>query len=216
MGLPSIDAGRACEDRRAAVTDVPAFEQQLRNMAQAEGGPGWLAECAERDVYLALSRQLIDALAEWLEGIDEHKVLEVCAGGGRLAGALAGRGIRVVATDVRPAARHVEALAAHEALRRWRPRVVVGCFVPLDSGVDALVLGFPSVRHYLVLGARLDGTFGSDALWRRPGWKAAPVEAINRWMLTRHDVWTGDPHRPVLQHGEAWHFRRAGGADRSG
>jgi hypothetical protein len=114
-----------------------------------------------------------------------------------------------VATDADPPARSgVEPASADEALRRYRPTVVLGCFCPVDAPVDAAVLGFPSVRHYVVLGARIGGLFGSEGLLENADWTAEPLEEVTRWLLTRHDVWLGGPGRRLLRHGEAWHFRR--------
>jgi hypothetical protein len=142
-----------------------------------------------------------DASAAWT-------VLEVCAGRGELAGALSAAGVPVVAADADPppGSPVVRATAA-AALRRWRPAVVLGCFVPVDAGVDDAVLACPSVRHYVVLGARLGGCLGSPALWQNLHWAAEPLPGISRWMLTRHDVWLGAREKAILRHGEAWHFR---------
>ena len=37
----------------------------------------------------------------------------------------------------------------------------------------------------------------------------AQIDTVTQWMLTRHDVWLDRPNQLVLQHGEAWHFKRA-------
>jgi hypothetical protein len=69
-------------------------------------------------------------------------------------------------------------------------------------------MSFPTVQHYVVLGARIGGLFGSSELWQYDGWRGSPLNEVTRWMLTRHDVLTTDPNHPILQHGEAWHFQR--------
>ena len=107
---------------------------------------------------------------------------------------------------------HVRALekkspVKEEALHRFQPSVALGLFVPSDSGVDEAVLRCPSVKHYVVLNARIGGALRSPALWQASGWKALPLGAVQPWMLTRHDVWMGPDH-PILQHGEAWLFKR--------
>ena len=96
-----------------------------------------------------------------------------------------------------------------QALRQYQPATVLGCFVPFDSDVDRAVLASPCVQSYLVLGARLNGQLGSRELWETPGWSAIRLPRVARWMITRHDVWLG-AERGVLQHGEAWLFRRSG------
>jgi hypothetical protein len=174
-----------------------------------------MAACADAGRYLALSEELVAALARELGAPGAGPVVEVCAGDGALAAALGERGVPLVATDAAPPARaagRVERLTAAEALERYRPRVVLGSFVPADAGVDARVLGSASVGAYVVLGARLWDGFGSRALWAaaggRAGWRAEPLPAVARWMVTRHDAWLGDGV-PPLRRGEAWRFTRA-------
>ncbi len=135
-------------------------------------------------------------------------VLEVCAGNGKLAEALATENVKVIATDYEPSGGGVQRATAEQALRRYSPAVVIGSFVPVDSGVDEAVMAFPSVQHYMVLGARLGGEFGSRALRQACGWRTEPLENVTRWMITRHDVWLGLAERPILRHGEAWLLSR--------
>ena len=180
-------------------------------MAAAEAGDGWLSACEATGRFLAPCRELVDALAEHLRSLAAGPVLEVCAGGGGLAAALRRSGVAVEATDADPPpGAPVQRATALEALRRYRRKVVLGSFVPVDAGVDEAVLGFPSVRHYVVLGSRLGGELGSAALWNSAGWSAWPLKQVARWMLTRHDVWIGPSHGQILRHGEAWHFARGG------
>jgi hypothetical protein len=194
------------------IAKLPTFESRVEQIAAAEQGEGWLVSCIEEGRYLAPTNELVDALSSRLWAIGEGPRVEVCGGRGELAEALADRGVEIVATDASPPAGcSVLRASAAEALQRYRPRVVLGCFVPVDAGVDEAVLACPSVRHYVVLGARVGGEFGSAWLWRAPGWTRRPLPDVSRWMLTRHDIWTGQAGRPIVQHGEAWWFRRLGG-----
>lgn len=188
---------------------LPSFESRLDEIAAAERDAGWLSACADADQFLAVNRQLVTSLVGWLRGVNEQPIVEVCAGRGELAEALAAGGLPLVPTDADPpASSSVLRASAEEALRQYRPVVVLGCFVPIDVGVDEVVLGCPWVRHYLVLGARVGGAFGSASLWKAPGWTSQPLYQLSRWMLTRHDVWTGLRQPPILPHGEAWCFSR--------
>jgi len=190
-------------------TNLPTFESQLDLIAAAEQGDGWLSDCIDSGRYLSPNRQLVDALAEFLMSLGQGAIVELCAGRGDLAEALVETGLAIAATDADPpAGSPVVRADAREALKRYRPTVVLGSFVPVDAGVDRLAMQFPSVRHYVVLNARIGGLLGSNWLWQTTGWKADSLDQISRWMLTRHDVWLGTPRRPILQHGEAWHFAR--------
>jgi hypothetical protein len=185
------------------------FDAWLDELIAAEQTDGWLAACVDRHRYLVASVELVEELAVVLHRLAAGRtVLEVCAGAGHLAAALSAQGLAVRAVDVAPGA-GVEQLAAHDALRRYRPAVVLGAFVPVDAGVDQAVLHCAAVQHYVVLGARLGGLLGSAALWNRADWRAEPLHGVTRRMLTRHDVWLGPQREQLLRRGEAWHFRRA-------
>jgi hypothetical protein len=182
----------------------------LARLVDAEQGDGWLEACDRAGRFLAPCRELVGALAELLGRLSGGQaVLEVCAGRGELAAALSAAGVTMKAVDADPPPGcGVERATAAEALREHRPGVVLGSFVPFDSRVDAAVLDCPSVRHYLVLGARVGGAFGSSDLWKPDGWHIRPLEAVRRWMLTRHDVWLGPAPEDFVGHGEAWLFSR--------
>jgi hypothetical protein len=193
----------------AVGTTLPAFDSVMEQVAAAERAEGWLSACEDAGRFLVPCRELVVSLAHWLGSLGKGPVLEVCAGRGELAESLRAAGVRVVATDVEAAEEStggVERMAAEEALRRYRPRVVLGSFVPVDAGIDRLVMEFPSVRHYVVLGARLGGLLGSALLWQAAGWTARPLDAVARWMITRHDVWID--RQTILRHGEAWLFSK--------
>jgi hypothetical protein len=194
--------------------ELLTFDAWRRRMVEAEQGDGWLVACEAAGRHLAPCRELIDALADLLGSLVMEvggPVLEICAGCGELAAALSDRKVPVVPIDVDPpAGGEVLRMSAEEALERYRPAAVLGAFVPVDSGVDEAVMRCPTVRHYVVLGVRLGGLFGSASLWHDAAWKPAPLDGVGRWMLTRHDVWLGGPGDQVIRHGEAWHFRVEG------
>ena len=193
---------------------LPTFESQCDEIARAEQGEGWLSQCERDGRFLVAARELVTALSGFLQQLEARPVLELCAGTGELGAALAAKGVDLVATDADPPpGAPVIRASADDALRRYQPEVVLGCFVPIDAGVDQLVMGFPSVRHYVVLGARIGGIFGSNGLWHSPGWSGEPLEEIRRWMLTRHDVWLPKPSPGIARHGEAWHFHRNQSSD---
>ena len=196
---------------------LPSFARWRKRLLAAERGDGWLAECIDADRYLAVNQELADALAGELRRLaGDSPVLEICAGTGELARSLATTGVNLEATDVEPGdGTNVLRLPAKEALQRFRPTVVLGVFAPFDAGVDEAVLACPSVEHYVVLNARIGGVLGSSSLWQTPGWAAEPLNAVQPWMLTRHDVGLGPCHQTgctrqpaLMQHGEAWLFTR--------
>ncbi len=200
---------------------IPSREDALLSFADwrarliaAEASSGWLDECDDAGRFLAASRELVEALAVAFRGFaGTSSVLEVCAGSGALAFWLAALGVHVQATDAEPPrGSAVLRMSAQAALRHSQPAVVLGAFVPHDAGVDEAVLACPSVRHYVIVNARIGGALGSASLWSAPGWKSEPLDDVRRWVITRHDVWLGHPDKKngdILQHGEVWHFERS-------
>ncbi len=198
---------RICEDV------LPSFAWWRAQVIAAEASSGWLAECDDAGRFLAVNRELVEALAVVLRQFaQDGPVLEVCAGSGALARPLAALGVHVQATDAEPpAGSDVLRMSGQTALRHFQPAVVLGVFVPHDAGVDEAVLACPSVRHYVMVNARIGGALGSPSLWAAPGWKSEPLDDVRRWVLTRHDVWLGHAGKKngdILQHGEVWHFER--------
>ncbi len=206
MPLPASTINGAV-DRRQSPPDFALWRQRV---ARAEQGVGWLDQCDDAGRYLAVSRELVTALAEILRRLaGDGCVLEVGAGIGQLASCLSHGGVSVQATDVNASDQSpVLRMSAESALHQFRPSVVLGAFVPFDAGVDEAVLAFPTVQHYVVLNARLGGSLGASALWQAVDWSAEPLLDVSRWMITRHDIWAGTAEGALLQRGEAWHFAR--------
>ncbi len=189
------------------------FARWRERLIAAEQSTGWFDECDDAGRFLAVSRELVDALALALRRFTgSDPVLEVCAGSGELAGPLAALGVCLQATDAEPpAGSEVLRMSAQAAIRHFQPAVILGVFVPHDAGVDEAILACPAVQHYVIVNARIGGALGSASLWNTPGWKSEPLDDVRRWVITRHDVWLGHSGRnngDVLQHGEVWHFAR--------
>lgn len=182
---------------------LPGFREACRHAARIEyRAGGWLCNCQRRGLYQVLSRELVCAVRAVLTALSDGSVLEVAAGCGSFAAALSTPRLRVVATDSR------SGWPADRALEAFRPGVVVSCFAPADSGVDAAVLACPTVRHYLVLNAACNGLFGSPALRQATGWSGRPVASVTGWMLTRFDTPLDPLGRRWVRHGQAWLFSR--------
>ncbi|MDX1673165.1 MAG: hypothetical protein R3314_00080 [Longimicrobiales bacterium] len=192
-----------------ATPSLPVFRDVLAEVVIAERAEGWLARCAATGTYLVVTRELVHALVGVIERLGAPPVLEVCAGDGTLARALAELGVSVTATDAHPArGSRVTACPAAASLRRYPHPMVLGSFVPFDAGIEERILAAGHVRHYLALGARI-GVHGgvTNRLGAVPGWDAVPLPGVARWMVTRHDAWLGDGSS-IRCRGEAWLLSR--------
>ncbi|MDB4278229.1 hypothetical protein N9917_01365 [Deltaproteobacteria bacterium] len=110
--------------------------------------------------------EFIDSMQRLTAG---RRVLEVCAGRGTLSRVLRGRGEDWTATDLYPVTDDVEALDALEAVRTYKPEVIVVSWVPYGSNLDeqladlAKELGIPMV----IIGEGNGGCTGSGTFWNR-------------------------------------------------
>lgn len=182
----------------------------LAEISVAERLEGWLARCQDNGRYVALTQSFVEALSAELKTFASHgsSVLEICAGDGSLAAALRAAGVAVTSTDANAiVGSDCVRLTAAEALSAYAPGIVLGAFVPIDSGVDALVLKHPTVHTYVVINARIGGELGTSSLWSTPGWTRRQMVTASERLLTRHDIWFAD-NRPVRQVGEVWCFTR--------
>lgn len=170
-------------------------------MEQAEKGDGWLAWCREHDVYIAMTQELVTALAQLLSRFS-GTVLEIGSGNGELAHRLRERGVEIIATDCSPQNKRVLSLGAREALAMYRPATVLSSFLPLDGGVETDVLRWPGVHRYLYIGPILMDRVGPEELWRAAGWKSERLAEIDRVLISRLDFLADFTRRT--------HQRRAG------
>jgi hypothetical protein len=140
-----------------------------------------------RGIYCFYARPLLRALAG---RIGRRSCLEVAAGDGTLSRFLARAGVSIRATDDRswshaiayPA--EVERLDAAEAVRRYRPQVVLCSWPPPDNRFEADVLAGDSVELYVLIASRHRFASGDwDAYARQQRFRPEVDEALSRWVL---------------------------------
>jgi len=178
---------------------------------QIEGEPvgSWLEYCEASGVFHFPTVDYVECLAEAVERSGAQVAVEVAAGRGALAAALRRLGVAVTATDPRGEGPDVVECSAHGALSRFEPDLVIGCWTPVDSGIDAAVMAWPSVRRYLYIGHEHNGMVGHERLWQTPGWTHRRLEDADRVNLGRTDYCLDWPIRNVAQHGWTVVFERA-------
>lgn len=110
--------------------------------------------------YTILNQEFIDLLAKAMHRRRLNTVpgIEICAGIGRLSYELNKRGMNLKPIDdgsdpdtdkgdiVERGINHLE------ALKKYNPRMVVGCWIPDDPQIGADVLGYPSVDFFVDIG----------------------------------------------------------------
>lgn len=157
-----------------SLADITVLAQE-----QGQNGSLWYEFCKQYGIYEYPTAEYVAAFSDYLNGrVGELmsrkdgpiKVLEIGAGNGRLAHALAPRlyGVEFNVTDSYkwklPGLRSplVQQMEAREALATYQPDIVIACWVPSDemdwtSGIRAL----PSVQEYLLIGEPLGHATGS-------------------------------------------------------
>lgn len=153
-----------------------------------------------KGIYCFYSRPLVDGLARL---IGDRDCLEVAAGDGTLSRFLAAAGVRVTATDDyswKHAVDYPESvlrLDAGQALKRFKPRVVVCSWPPANNRFERQILADPGVELYIVIGSRHSFATGNWQDYRaQTGFEMTEDPALGRGVL------------PPELAGTVWLFRR--------
>jgi len=140
-----------------------------------------------KGIYCFYSRPLIEALARLIDG---RECLEIAAGDGTLSRFLAAEGVAVTATDDyswKHAVNYPDTvlkLDAGQALKRFKPRVVVCSWPPANNGFERLVLADAGVELYIVIGSRHTFATGNWADYRsQTGFEFVEDSALGRGVL---------------------------------
>lgn len=183
------------------------YRDALALLAEEERGPGWLVWCEREGVYQVPVLEWLDTLAEVARSLGAVRPLEVGAGDGATGRALRARGLPLILSD--PAGTGaVQRMDARDALVRHRPDLVFSCWLPFDSGVDAIILADPGVRWYLAVVQAGPGFAGSEALWRAKEWEWRRLEEVDRWSVSRMDYLSGTDQGDHVRHGASFLFTR--------
>lgn len=110
-----------------------------------------------KGIYCFYSKPLIEALARLIGG---RECLEIAAGDGTLSRFLATEGVKATATDDYSWKRAVNypemvlKMDAAQALKKFKPAVVICSWPPANNGFERQVFTQPGVELYIVIGSR--------------------------------------------------------------
>jgi hypothetical protein len=183
-----------------SVEDIPTweelhylFEEYSPKQIFVGCGGRWLSFCDKHHIYHAFCREFVKGLAEVLKELEDgNPMIEVCAGNGKLSYWLRQYGTLTYATDdysedmIRDT-NYVERLSHREALEKYKPRLVIGCWIPYKSSVAIDVLNFPSTKYYLDIGEGCYGCTGVEELWKREDVGTTFFKNVRCWSLSRTD-----------------------------
>lgn len=158
-----------------------------------------LCEDEEQPIFQFLNKEFVDALAQYLKERkrilkSRKEIFEVGAGNGLLSEELRKRKINIVATDggsakIKPIA-PVQILDYREAIRRFRPNIVLCSWMPFQEDWTPMFRRFKFVQEYILIGeAHHSGCSGTDKTWEHhPGFSQMLLEEISKWSLCRSDL----------------------------
>jgi len=142
-------------------------------------------------------------------------ILDVCAGDGMLAALLKKRGFKVKAVDdyTWPFTKRyfeVEKLDYKEAIKKYRPDFIIGCWMPYGTDWTPYFRKIKSVQHYMIIGEDDQGCCGGN--WDdHKGWKMRYHRLANPYSVCRTDViWSFDHDKDDfgLKHSRVYTFSR--------
>lgn len=143
----------------------------------------------QKGIYCFYSRPLIRRLADL---IGDRDCLEIAAGDGTLAAFLRAAGVRVTATDDHSWGDAVSypddvvRMDARQALRTYRPQVVLCSWPPPANAFERQVFATASVRTYIVVTARQELSAGDwDAYRRQQDFDLVDDPELGRLVLPR-------------------------------
>ena len=171
----------------------------------------WNRLCLEEEqpIFQFLNKEFVDALAQYLKESkrvlrSRGKILEIGAGNGLLSEELRKRKINIIATDdgsaeIKPIA-SVQILDYREAIRRFRPNIVLCSWMPFQEDWTSGFRRFKFVQEYILIGESPPyGCSGTDKTWEHhPGFSQMLLEDISKWSLCRSDLPEWHSHSVVI------------------
>lgn len=148
-----------------------------------------VALAAQAQLYFLPTAEFLQALIRLFRHLGVKRVLEVGAGEGFLAGALAAQGFQVRATDLEavpgaPYGVQVQRAGHLEAVARFQPELAFWCWPPLGSRAPQELLQAPGLKYYLDVG---DGGCATGLPNLVPQFRGRYLHTLSRLGFTRLD-----------------------------
>jgi hypothetical protein len=172
--------------------EFPLDHVMLLDHADRWDVPG--EKIGKQQMFQFWNRQFNDELAKVFKKWKPKLILDVCAGDGRLAQLMARRGLNVKAVDnysweFEKRYFDVEKMDYRDALALYKPDVVVGCWMNLNTDYTPDFRKTDSVKHYMMIGEGDGGCTGGN--WEeRPGWNLEWWNKASHFSISRSDMLT--------------------------
>lgn len=177
------------------VEQLPKRSECIRLMRKVDKkfGGGVYGELLHRRNYFQIVHdKLIEDLVRLMHQLNPGKVVEICAGMGKLSYWLSENGIDITATDSgdRIKSTYVERMGYAEALSKLNPKIIITAW-PEPEGVKLVrdVLKHPSVENLIILGK---GGYLSRKYWKTIAKRAEVIPLELRTSPSRIDSMMND------------------------
>lgn len=202
MFAPTHDwykAGMPTKDFFTAWKNLEILDPRLKTLTTMRDN---LFMAADRDemesqVFQFWTKEYVDGLAEYIKKtFPNAKVVEVGAGSGELTKCLVERGINCIATDdftwKLTKYHEVNKGSYKQAIRKYKPDVVLSSWMPYTEDWTWYFRKSPSVKGYIVIGEGSGGCCGDDGTHQDwPGWEHTERLPFDLYNLCRSDYWFG-------------------------
>lgn len=118
----------------------------------------WKKFCRKNGIWQVYTKEFVDLLAGKIHELNSGRIIEICAGKGKLSYHLQKRDIEIIATDdyswkdtcLSP--KNVECLSAKEAIKKYKPNLVVASWIPNHLTIGFEILDDPEIDYFINIG----------------------------------------------------------------
>lgn len=200
--------------------ELPTFQKVVASLRERDSidvknyEDAWFTVCRKNNLFQIWNKEYIEALSkEILNLVGKDLVLEVAAGDGMLSHWLREYGVDIKATDNMSWHNHeptdrnipiklhseVEELDAIEAIRKYKPRMVIVSWIPYSNELDCEILD-EDPEYLILIGEGRGGCTGSmkfcgddwgednktSAYWKQKGYNEDDLD-VDKWNICRTD-----------------------------
>ncbi len=201
---------------------ILSYQKAVSLLLEKENQRSWLEWCIEKNIYHFYTEEYVSVIARKLKDIDKSlrnkqrglksfngstkKIIEVAAGSGVLSSGLRENGIDVLPTDINPPNEKVKKFSAEEVLRKYKPEIVIACWLPIDSNIELKILTTKSVRYFLYVCQSVNGAAGNERIWSAQDWEVTPLPEADKFSLSRYDF--VDVSGNIIRHSKTFMLKK--------
>lgn len=183
-----------------SLKELPTYQESMKLLEYfCENFEEWIKFGDQHVFYMIWTQEFIDQLAREIKKLGNPRMIEVCAGKGKLSYQLNKKGLNLIPTDDYSwnlSNNHpdlVETITAHDALKKYNPRLVIGSWIPSETRIGFDVLNHPSVEYFIDIGEHPSSkvTWMTEECLRRKDFSITTLDKVAKYCLSREDSLEG-------------------------